>query len=141
MPDSTTFISSTAALFVSAYTSATLLPGTSEAALILLLSNQPSHTVIWIAVATLANTLGGMTSYLMGRAVPRPHALWTERLQRFGTPTLILSWVPVIGDALCLAAGTLRLPWVACLAWMTAGKLGRYLALAYLTDLSLKLVG
>lgn len=50
-------------------------------------------------------------------------------VQRFGAPVLLLSWLPVIGDPLCAMAGWLRLPWLPCLIFMTAGKCARYLVL------------
>ena len=52
-------------------------------------------------------------------------------LQRWGSVALLLSWVPVIGDALCAAAGVLRLNWAACLLWMAVGKGLRYAAIAW----------
>jgi len=51
------------------------------------------------------------------------------RVQKYGTPALLLAWVPLIGDALCVAAGWLRLnPWQAAL-FMLLGKFARYLVI------------
>jgi membrane protein YqaA with SNARE-associated domain len=52
-------------------------------------------------------------------------------VRRFGALALLLSWLPVIGDAMCAAAGWLRVPWWAATIAMAAGKLARYLALAW----------
>jgi membrane protein YqaA with SNARE-associated domain len=52
-------------------------------------------------------------------------------LHRHGTPAMLASWLPVVGDALGLAAGWLRLRWPAVLAFMAAGRLARYLVVAY----------
>lgn len=85
-----------------------------------------------LAVATLGNTLGGMSSYLIGRLLPdkKIGARTLDRVRRHGTPVLLLSWVPLIGDALCVAAGWLRLnPWWAAL-FMAAGKFARYCVIA-----------
>ena len=90
--------------------------------------------VVWqcIVVATVANALGGMTSYGIGRFLPakpeKNRALtW---LQRYGEWTLLLSKVPLIGDALCVAAGWLRFnPWLT-LMMLAIGKFARYLAIA-----------
>jgi membrane protein YqaA with SNARE-associated domain len=122
-----------AALFVSAFTSATILPGTSEIALAAMLHADASRFAAAIAVATLGNTLGGMTSYAIGRLVPRPRTLprALALAQRYGVVALLLSWVPVIGDALCVASGWLRHDAFAALALMAAGKLVRYLAVGY----------
>ena len=62
-----------------------------------------------LVVATLGNTLGGLSTYLIGRLVPdrQKDAKMLGWLRRWGAPVLLLSWVPLIGDALCLAAGWL----------------------------------
>lgn len=120
------------ALFTSSFLAATLLPGGSEAVLFGVLKTYP-HT-LWMALglATVGNTLGGMVSFGMGWLVPQSKTLkHVERVRRFGAPILVLAWVPLIGDALCLAAGWLRLnPWQAAL-WMALGKAARYCVIAY----------
>jgi membrane protein YqaA with SNARE-associated domain len=123
-------------LMAASFIAATLLPLSSEAVLFGYLKIYPEHAAIAVATATVANTAGGMTTYLMGRLVPArtqskldPRALgW---LKRFGAPATVLAWLPVIGDALCLAAGWLRLNWMAALSFMAAGRLARYVAVAY----------
>jgi membrane protein YqaA with SNARE-associated domain len=120
------------ALFVSSFLAATLLPGGSEAVFLGVLMSGTSTLWPALAVATLGNTLGGMSSYLIGRLVPLKKAIAVRPLEwvrRWGSPILLLSWVPLIGDPLCLAAGWLRLNagWV--LLFIAAGKLGRYLVL------------
>jgi membrane protein YqaA with SNARE-associated domain len=104
-----------------------VLPGGSEVVLFALLKLHPQ--LLWPALlaATIGNTLGAMTSYLLGRLVPRDHhhrsVAW---LQRHGSPVLLLAWAPLIGDALCVAAGWLRInPWHAAL-FMLLGKGARY---------------
>ena len=118
------------ALFLSSFVSATLFPGGSEAVLFGLLKLHPQ--LVWSALltATLGNTLGGMTSYLVGRLFPQGKPLrGAEWLRRWGSPALLLSWLPVVGDGLCVAAGWLRLnPWQAVL-FMGIGKLARYAAI------------
>lgn len=120
------------ALFLSAFLSATLLPGGSEIVLAAVLRLQPEHVVSALALATLGNTLGGLSTYAMARLLPRkevPPRLALVR--RYGSLSLLLSWVPLAGDALCVAAGVLRLPWLRCLWWMALGKGLRYLAIAW----------
>jgi len=123
---------SLAGLFVSAFLSATLLPGNSEVALAALLTHDPSQHWAAIGVATAGNTLGGLSSYALGRFLPRPktRARALDIAHRFGAPALLLSWVPVIGDALCVASGWLRQNAVAAAICIAAGKFARYLALA-----------
>ncbi|MBZ0104417.1 MAG: DedA family protein [Sulfuricella denitrificans] len=114
-------------LFLSSFLGATLLPGGSEIVLFTLLKLHPQ--LLWpaLASATIGNTLGAMTSYLLGRLFPRDHhhrsIVW---LRRLGSPVLLLAWTPLIGDALCVAAGWLRInPWYAAL-FMLIGKGARY---------------
>jgi len=120
-------------LFASSFVSATLLPGGSEVVLWTVVRTWPDHGHAAVAVATLGNTLGGMTSYAVGRFVPRrelPRSLtW---LNRWGVLALLGSWLPVVGDALCVGAGWLRLnPW-SSLGLMAVGKLARYLVVVSL---------
>ena len=117
-------------LFASSFLSATLLPGNSEIVFVALLSHAPALEGPALAIATLGNTLGGLTSYLVGRLIPKPHAhrlvAW---LQRYGPAVLLLSWVPLIGDALCVASGWLRQNVAAAAIFMAIGKFARYWAL------------
>ena len=121
-----------AALFVSSFTSATLLPGSSEAVLAWVLLTWRDAAWAAIAVATVGNTAGGMVTYAMGRLLPerKDGAKAVPWLKRHGAPLLVFSWVPVAGDALCAAAGWLRLPLLPAALWLLAGKLARYLVIA-----------
>jgi membrane protein YqaA with SNARE-associated domain len=126
-----------AGLFVASFLAATLLPGGSEAVLLGVLALHPGQAVPALLLATLGNTLGGMTTYLMGRALPEKHfddpqrARHLDRLRHWGSPALLLAWAPLVGDALCAAAGWLRLAWLPCLLWMALGKGARYAVLVY----------
>ncbi|MFA6971082.1 MAG: DedA family protein [Gallionella sp.] len=114
-------------LFISSFLAATLLPGGSEAVLFAVLKGYPDTLWMALAIATVGNTLGGMVSFGMGWLLPQTQQLkHVEKLHRYGTPALLLAWVPLIGDALCLAAGWLRLSlWQAAL-FMAIGKFARY---------------
>src|SRR3990167_2756403 len=105
-------------LALSAFLSATLLPGGSEILLVLLARQQEwtPATLLW--TAALANTLGGLSTYGLGRlavagrtpanrGVADLQAL--ARVRRWGYPALLLSWLPLVGDGLCLAAGWLKM--------------------------------
>jgi membrane protein YqaA with SNARE-associated domain len=126
------------ALFISSFLAATLLPGGSEAVLFGVLKVHPGLAALALAVATLGNTLGGMTSYLLGRLLPAAPAAGPRSARavayarRFGSPSLLAAWVPLLGDPLCVAAGWLRLNWAAAMGFMALGKLGRYLIVAQL---------
>lgn len=124
-----------AGLFVSAFVSSTILPGNSEIVLAAAIAHSPS--LLWPAVtfATIGNTAGGMTSWLLGRLIPAdrgeklaPRAIAWAR--RWGVAALLLSWVPIIGDALCVASGWLRQDWRLAAIAIAAGKFVRYVIIA-----------
>jgi len=118
-------------LFLSSFLSATLLPGSSEVFFLVLLTQLPEQWPAAVITATAGNTLGGMSTYLLARLLPqRADVSRLAWVRRYGAVTLLLSWAPVIGDALCAAAGWLRLRWRRCLLWMTLGKGLRYAVLA-----------
>lgn len=127
------------ALFGSAFVSSTLLPGGSEAVLLVLALNPSYGHFDLLLVASLGNTLGGMTTWGLGRLLAhwmphtrlrrKSHRLAVERLKKRGPPILLLSWVPVIGDPLCLAAGWLRVSPLVALAFIGLGKVLRYAAI------------
>jgi membrane protein YqaA with SNARE-associated domain len=122
-----------AALFVSAFLSATVLPGNSEIVLFAFLEAFPGRAAAAIVLATVGNTLGGLTTYGIGRLLPARKPMPARALawvKRYGAYALLLAWVPVIGDALCAAAGWLRVRWWAAALAMALGKLARYLVIA-----------
>ena len=114
---------------------ATLLPGGSEVALYAFTRQEPGLVFAALAMSTAGNTAGGMISWWCGRYLPRwqkleklPHQ---DKLQRWGSPLLLLAWLPLVGDALCVAAGWLRLHWLPCCLFMATGKLARYWLIAH----------
>jgi membrane protein YqaA with SNARE-associated domain len=125
---------------LSAFTSATVLPGTSEAAVLAYRALQPGGVLALLLVATAANTAGSMTSYLIGRCVPPGRPL-SERalawLGRYGPAAMLLCWVPVVGDAIPVAAGWMRLPALTCTLFCAAGKFLRYALLLGLLEVFL----
>ncbi len=129
------------ALFVSAFLAATLLPGGSEAVLALLAVRDEHEPWLLLAVASTGNTLGGMSTWAVGRFFGWwfPASRFTQPkydrplrwLRQWGSPALLLSWVPVVGDSLCLVGGWLRVPWFTALAWVAIGKALRYGVILY----------
>jgi membrane protein YqaA with SNARE-associated domain len=134
-----------AGLFLTAFVAATILPMQSEAALVglLLLDAQPAWLLV--AVASVGNVLGSVVNWLLGRFIERyrdkrwfpvkPAALdragaW---YRRYGKWSLLLSWMPIIGDPLTVAAGVLREPFPVFLLLVAIAKIGRYLVLAIAT--------
>ena len=124
-----------AGLFAASFVAATVFPLPSEAALYAYLKANPESVGVAVAVATFGNTLGGMTSYLVGRLFPQKSVdeKALARIKRYGAPVTFFAWLPIVGDALCFAAGWLRIHWAAALVFMAAGRLARYLLVAYLT--------
>lgn len=118
------------ALFLYAFLAATLLPGGSEIALAAYVASRPDGVPMALLLATLGNTLGGMTSWACGRVLPRNAKVAESRaahwLHRWGATALLLSWLPVVGDLLCLGAGWLRIGFWSSLLYIALGKAARY---------------
>lgn len=122
-------------LFASSFLSATLLPGNSEAVLVALLLSGSSQPWLLVLIATMGNSLGGVTNVILGRLFPlRKTSRWQDKatgwLRRYGAATLLLSWMPVIGDLLCLLAGWMRMSWGPVLFCLCLGKALRYVVIA-----------
>lgn len=129
---------SLASLFASSFLSATLLPGNSEVVLVAMLLSGVSQPWLLVLIATMGNSLGGLTNVILGRFFPlREKSRWQEKavgwLKRYGAATLLLSWMPVIGDLLCLVAGWMRISWGPVLFFLCLGKALRYVLLAWVT--------
>lgn len=127
-----------ASMFVSSFLSATLLPGGSEAVLVGLLLAGKASVAGLVATAALGNTLGGLTNVVIGRLLPlkqqgRWHATALVWLRRLGPAALLLSWLPLVGDLLCVLAGWLRFAWLPVVIFLAIGKTLRYVLLATAT--------
>lgn len=132
-------------LFFVALAAATILPMQSEAALVGLLLTGAYPPWALLAVASAGNVLGAVINWLLGRGIrhfrDRPwFPVKAETLtkaeawyRRYGKWSLLLSWAPLIGDPLTVAAGVLREPFPAFLLLVTLAKVGRYLVLAAVT--------
>ncbi|MER8957059.1 DedA family protein [Mesorhizobium sp. M0833] len=133
-----------AGLFLAALLAATIFPMQSEAVLVGLLLADYS-TWFLIAVASVGNVLGSVINWLLGRSIERfrgrpwfpMNQAQLERAQawyrRYGKWSLLLSWLPIVGDSLTVVAGVLREPFRGFLLLVTAAKVGRYLVLAAVT--------
>ena len=132
-------------LFVAAFGAATLLPMQSEAVLVGMLLSDRYVVSSLLAVATVGNVLGSALNWLLGRSVERfRHKRWfpvseskLEKAQqsylRYGRWSLLLSWVPIIGDPLTVVAGVMREPFWSFLLIVTMAKGVRYLLLTAVT--------
>ncbi|BCR03096.1 membrane protein [Desulfuromonas versatilis] len=131
------------ALFLLSFLAATLIPLGSEWLLATLLLNG-GDALLAVSLATAGNTLGALTTYAVGlwggtfliERVLRIDASSRQRAERlyarFGSWSLLLSWLPVIGDPLCLAGGILRVAPLRFVLLAGSGKLARYAVLAML---------
>jgi membrane protein YqaA with SNARE-associated domain len=129
-------------LFAAAFTAATILPAQSEAALAGLLVTGSFSPTMLVLVASIGNILGSMVNWALGRGIERfrdrswyparPTALdrATGWYRRYGRWSLLLSWVPIIGDPLTVVAGVLREPLWSFVAIVAVAKVARYLAVA-----------
>ncbi len=98
--------------------------------------------LLLLITATVGNTLGALTTWLLGFWVARRYPLdnvenekrrkAVQTVRRVGVPILLLSWLPVVGDGFCFAAGWLGMSFVASFFAIALGKLGRYAAIIYL---------
>lgn len=128
-----------AGLFAWSFLAATVLPLGSEPALFAVVRAGGSFWFA-IALATVGNVLGAATTWWIGRRVgtaldKRPAKRGEARARalfaRWGAPSLLLSWVPLIGDALVAISGAAGIPFRVFLPWVTAGKLARYAVVAW----------
>ncbi len=130
-------------LFFSGFTSSTLLPGSSEALFALMLSQQTAPVWLLILVVGTGNSLGGMSNWIIGLLIRKglyksknntsdKHRARAEKwLERHGAPVLFFSFLPVVGDPLCLVAGLVHISWLKALLYISAGKFFRYIIIAY----------
>lgn len=131
-----------ASLFAVSFLAATILPAQSEALLVYLLAEGEVALALALIAATLGNVLGSVVNWVLGRWAGRLRdrawfpvsasalARAEDRYRRWGRLSLLLSWVPVIGDPLTVVAGFLREPLASFVIIVTLAKGGRYLVVA-----------
>lgn len=131
-------------LFIAAFLAATILPLSSEVVLSALLLSGLSPAPL-VLIATAGNVLGSLTNYALGywlnlnivkkwlRLSQSELTRAEQRFKRYGTWSLLLAWVPIIGDPLTLIAGILKVRLLWFLLLVSTGKCLRYIAVSYLT--------
>nr|WP_233099444.1 YqaA family protein [Pseudomonas psychrophila] len=132
-------------MFLAAFGAASLLPMQSEAVLVGMLLSGKYVALTLLVVATLGNVLGSVLNWVLGRSVERfRHRRWfpvsEQKLDkarafylRYGRWSLLLSWVPIIGDPLTMIAGIMREPLWSFVLIVTLAKGARYLLLTAVT--------
>ncbi len=128
------------ALFVSAFISATLLPGGSEALLAWMVHQGEYPVISLVLSATVGNVLGSLVTFGMGvllrlkyplKALEKPQHKRAQRwIEKYGPFALIMAWLPIIGDPLCFVAGWLGVRFSLSVITIAIGKLLRYLVVA-----------
>tara|TARA_B100000989_G_scaffold278230_1_gene239840 strand:- start:678 stop:1115 length:438 start_codon:yes stop_codon:yes gene_type:complete len=130
-------------LFIAAFLAATILPAQSEAGLAALILASPASVILLVVTASLGNVLGSALNWYVGRGINRyTSKQWfpantqlsraTSWYSRYGRWSLLLSWVPVIGDPLTVVAGIMREPLLRFLLIVGIAKTGRYIVIALL---------
>jgi len=131
-----------ALLFAVSFAAATILPAQSELLLAGLLMLGKFSPLSLIAVASIGNILGSCVNLWLGRFAERFHdRKWSpvssqslDKAQhwyrRYGRWSLLLSWLPIVGDLLTVVAGLLREPFWSFLILVSIAKIARYVLLA-----------
>lgn len=137
-------LSSLAAMALAAFVAATLLPAQSEAVFVGLLATKSVEPTALFLTASIANTAGSILNWWLGRLIarhgidklparvrpdPERFAQAQGLFARFGWPSLLLAWLPIVGDPLTFVAGTLNYPLWRFTLLVLIGKAGRYAAL------------
>ena len=131
-------------LFVISFLAATILPFSSELTLAGLMATSNYDSLLLLIVASLGNVFGSVVNWILGfysRNLSKKN--WflfkdeqikksSKWFNKFGKWSLLLAWVPIVGDPLTLAAGLLRVKFVEFLILVTIGKVSRYLVIFYL---------
>ena len=128
-------------LFTVAFMVATIVPFGSEAYFVTLLSMDRYNDLLLIIAASLGNVLGSVFNWVCGYYVnyfikktwfPLNNNMidrGNNMFKKYGKWSLLLSWVPFIGDPITFVAGTLRYSLLPFIILVSIGKVGRYLLL------------
>ena len=125
-------------LFIGTFLAATILPFSSDALYIAVLFATRNP---WgcLAVGTLGNWLGSVTTYWLGRCASwdflvkhfkvNKETLEKQKMKidRYGVWLALLCWVPIIGDVIAVALGFYRTPAISTHILLLIGKFARFL--------------
>ena len=135
-----------AGLFFASFLAATIVPFSSDAIVVGMVAG--GYDAFWtITIATIGNTLGGLSSYGLGYLGKWD---WIEkylkikkeklekmqiRIKKYTGLAAFLTWLPIVGDVIAVALGLLKINVYKVTIFMTVGKLARYIAIVYLWDI------
>jgi len=134
-------------LFLAAFLAATLFPAQSEFGLVVLVTRSPEHALLFLAVASIGNTLGSVVNWGLGLALvhfqdrrwfpfkPGQVDAARKRYARYGYWSLLLSWAPIVGDPLTLVAGVMKEPLWRFVLLVAVAKTARYAAVLWAASL------
>jgi len=133
-------------LFFASFLAATIIPFSSDAIVVTMvaLGYDAFQT---IAIATIGNTLGGLSSYGLGwlgkwdwiekylKIKKEKIEKMRQRIQKYTGLAAFLTWLPFIGDVIAVTLGFLKINFFKVAIFMTTGKLARYIVIVYLWDI------
>jgi len=131
-------------LFAWCFLSASIVPFSSEPYFAGLIINDYNF-VAAITIASIGNTLGGITTFWIGRKSgeiliqkfsdkkQKRFFKAQKTIEKYGAISMVLSWVPFLGDLIVLAGGIFKLPYTQSILWMSIGKTTRYIIIAYIS--------
>ena len=126
-------------LFTSSFASSTILPGHSEITLIALITQKKYEVFYLVVFASLGNILGSVLHWYLGLYFLKfKNKKWfpfkenqinkvSKSFLKYGKWSLLLSWVPFIGDVLTLVAGMFRVPLNQFVVIVSVAKVSRYI--------------
>ena len=129
-------------LFASSFSSSTILPGHSELTLTAFITQREYETIYLIIVASIGNVLGSIVNWYLGLYLIKfKNKKWfplneknmnnsSKWFLKYGKWSLLLSWVPFVGDGLTLIAGVLKVPLYEFVLLVTVAKVTRYVFVA-----------
>ncbi|MCD4768452.1 MAG: DedA family protein [Methanosarcinales archaeon] len=129
-------------LFFTSFLASTIIPLGSEGVVVYTIMK--GHNIVSVVViASIGNYLGACTTYILGY-IGRQKTLEkylkinqvdfarAEKLfTKYGSPVLLFTWLPIVGDALAAIGGIFKLNFLLFSIYVFTGKFIRYLAVAY----------
>ncbi len=131
-------------LFIISFLAATILPLSSELVLSTMLLTDSFDKYLLLVVASFGNILGSSVNWYLGKKIlifkekkwfpanERQIAKGEIYFKKYGIWSLLLAWVPIIGDPLTIVAGILRVKYFTFLLLVSISKISRYIFLIFI---------
>ena len=133
-------------LLIISFLAATILPFSSEVVLTTMYLSNSFETYFLLIFAGTGNILGSMMNWYLGKKIsifqnrkwfpvsPAQLNRSQKYFQKYGLWSLLLAWVPVIGDPLTLLAGVLKVRFSVFFILVSISKISRYVFILYLAS-------